>query len=76
MREILMREAMDRGDRQAFEKILHAPDPELETLWRDLLRRDAENGFRFLEKLGLLGDDPPEVEECYEDSVIPDFAAA
>ena len=74
MREILMKEAMDRADRQAFETILQAPDPELETLWRDLLRRDAANGFRFLEKIGLLGDDPPEEEEWDEEAFLPDLA--
>ncbi len=67
MRDILTGEAMDRGDRKAYETILQAPDPELETLWREFLLREAENGFAFLEKIGLFGDEPedppPEEEE-------------
>ena len=58
MRDILTGEALDRGDRKAYEAVLQAPDPELETLWREFLLREAENGFTFLEKIGLFGDEP------------------
>ena len=74
MRAILLKEAMDRADREAYETILQTPDTELDGLWRDFLKRDAENGFAYLEKLGLLGDDPPEEEDWEEESLLPDLA--
>ena len=60
MRDILTGEALDRGDRKAYEAVLQAPYPELEKLWREFLLREAENGFAFLEKIGLFGDEPEE----------------
>ena len=67
MRETLMYEAMDRGDRKAYEIILQATDPELETLWQDFLQRETANGFAFIEKMCAFGDGPedppPENEE-------------
>ncbi len=58
MRDILTGEALDRGDRKAYEAVLQASDPELEVLWREFLLRETKNGFAFLEKIGLFGDEP------------------
>ena len=78
MRETLMYEAMDRVDREAYEAIRQTPDAGLEALWQEFLRRDMRNGFPFLEKLGLFGDEPedppPEEEEWNEEALLPEFA--
>ena len=70
MREILLGEALYRGDREAYETVLQTPDTGLETLWRDFLERDAQSSCSFLEKIGLFGDapdDPPPEEEDWEE---------
>ena len=72
MREILMEEAVVRGDRAAYEAAAQASDAELEALSQDLFRRDAANGFSFLKRFGLFEDDPEEpppeneTEELFE----------
>ena len=60
MREILMEEAIERGDRAAYEAVVRASDAELEALSQDLFRRDAANGFPFLKRFGLFEEDPEE----------------
>ena len=77
VREILLGEALDRGDWEAYETVRQTPDAGLEALWQDFLRRELKNGFAFFEKAGLLGDEPedppPETEdwsELFEPAVI------
>ena len=78
MRQILMGEALNRGDREAYETVRQTPDAELEALWQEFLRRDMRNGFPFLEKLSLFGaepeDPPPEMEDWKEEALLPEFA--
>ena len=79
MREILLGEALYRGDREAYETVMQTPDTGLATLWRDFLERDAQSSCSFLEKIGLFGDapdDPPPEEEDWEEekAFLPDLA--
>ncbi len=79
MREILLGEALYRGDRATYETVVQTPDSGLETLWRDFLERDAQSSCSFLEKIGLFGDapdDPPPEEEDWEEekAFLPDLA--
>ena len=78
VREILLGEALDRGDRDAYETVRQTPDAGLEALWQEFLRRHTRNGFPFLERIGLFGaepeDPPPEEEEWKEEAFLPEFA--
>ena len=79
MREILLGEALYRGDREAYETVMQTPDTGLATLWRDFLERDAQSSCSFLEKIGLFRDapdDPPPEEEDWEKekAFLPDLA--
>ena len=57
LREMLLRDALDRGDREAYEIFLQTPEAELEEMFREFLRQE---------------DPPPEEEweELFEPAVI------
>ena len=77
MREVLLGDALDRGDREAYEAAARVPDEGLEALWQEFLRREVRNGFPYLQKIGLIGDvpeEPPPEEAWNEEALFPEFA--
>ncbi len=65
VRHILMQDAVDRADREAYEAACTEDGPALEALWKSFLIRDGESGFAVLKKMGIAvqAEDPPPEEE-------------
>ncbi len=71
MRDILLADAIGRGDRDAYEASCSARGAELAYLWEQFMQRDAENDFSCLKRLGFVVEktDPPPWDD-YEDQGI------
>ncbi len=64
-RDVLMQDAVDRADQEAFRKAWTAKGPMLEFLWNSFMERDAADGFAALKRMGIMletADPPPEEE--------------
>ncbi len=66
LRDVLRFDAVSRADREAYEAATVAYGQELESLWEQFLKRDAEDGFICLKRLGLVVEEaePPPKEEA------------
>ncbi len=65
MRDVLLADAVGRADREAYETAVRARGADLESLWEQFLKRDAEDDFDCLRRLGLVMEEaePPPKEE-------------
>lgn len=79
LREILLGDALDRGDQDAYEAAARASGTELDTIWRRFLLREIRTNYPYLHKIGIFGDEPweppPEEEEWGELFRLPEPAA-
>ncbi len=72
LRDVLRFDAVSRADREAYEAASGAGGQELESLWEQFLKRDAEDDFICLKRLGLVVEDtepPPEEAEDQETGI-------
>ena len=64
-RNILMQDAVNRRDKEAFGAAYNAKGAELDSLWDSFMKRDAADGFTVLRSMGIAvdtADPPPEAE--------------
>ncbi len=76
-RHVLMQDAVDRADREAFGAVYQARGPALESLWYSFLERDEADGFAALKSMGIVvetADPPPEEEPVSAEVYQPETA--
>ena len=70
MQDVLLSDALGRGDREAYETAAAARGEQIADLWERFMERESHSGFAHLRRIGLMmGTDPPPGEE-------PEFAEA
>ncbi len=64
-RNILLQDAVDRADQEAFRTACAAKGPALESLWESFMEREAADGFALLKRMGIAVEtaEPPPEEE-------------
>ncbi len=64
-RGILLKDAVDRGDRRAYMAVIQAKGAELRELWQEFLLIESQTGYPLLKQLGIVEEDEdPPPEEC------------